>query len=465
MEEDEERAGFLQEIKKGAASGLEQNLADEDLDYLSALLGSRSDLDNLLEADDDSQSITEDDSTGMSSEMASTHIRQLVTFKKTVYDLLQDNESYIDSLEKAIYASKKAGQDLDAMEECLKRAELAEREDETFDILSVHAEMVELSLYPEIHRRIPLLASQSSEIDQLRLLVGNYSWSSDEVIKLKRCVLNQCLRIGTLRLAESDDCPENLLDIAAKWSEEELSQVSLPFADGLDEDIIWRDVSIQIGSTHTAEECRTRWLMVDRPGLKQEKWTEEETNQLKEIINQELKDGVIHDWQAVAKKVNTGRLAIECFSQSQQMDLIPLYASYSAQAWSKEPLSRDEQDDLQQLSSIWDNQSIIAARLTSSRPRDQVPISLMPSTKPIRTVRWSGRADNALIVHVAKECRMKRSKMFENIDSLGPINFANEYRRRPIGASARMVKARWNLIKSEYKRDPSKYLAVSSTLT
>lgn len=470
MEEDRESVEpyhdlYLEETVTRQGQKSLQTLADENLDYLAILLGTRSDIEKPLKAHGESPpSSSQHSNTDLHNQNSSARIQQLVSLKKSVYYLLQENKACIDSLEMAIQASKCAEHDLDVMEEFLKRAHSAEQEDEeNIDILPLQAELVELPLFPEI-RRIPLLASQASEIEHLRLLVGNFSWSNHEITKLKRSVLNQCLRLATLRLADSDDCPDDLLDVAAaKWSAEELSLLSLPLTDGQDEEIDWKDTSTQVGSTHTPEECRTRWLMVDRPGLRQEAWSKEESKQLKDIIDKELKDGIIHDWQTVAKKLNSGRLAIDCFSQCQQMDMIPLYASYSAQAWKKVPLSREEQDNLQHLSTIWDNPGIIAARLASCRPRDQVSISLIPSKRPIREIKWSGRADNALIVHVAKECRLKRSKMFENIDLLGPINFAKEYHRRPTGASATMIEKRWNHIKLEFKKDPSKYLAVPST--
>jgi len=54
----------------------------------------------------------------------------------------------------------------------------------------------------------------------------------------------------------------------------------------------WKKVADSVG-THSSEDCRTRWLMHDRPGLNSDEWSHEEQDRLKEIVGGlwEVKNG------------------------------------------------------------------------------------------------------------------------------------------------------------------------------
>jgi hypothetical protein len=430
---------------------LKENSGDPDLDCLSSLL----DAQNEGHSADPPKVVQAKDSVSAAVEM-----QRLVGLKQAVFNLLQDNEKYVESLEKALFATKKVGQDLDEMELCLEHADIAEDEDEITDILPLQAERVRLPMYPNIYQQTPLLASQSEEVEQLRLLVCTFPWSNDEAARLKNALLKQCLRIATLQLAHSTSCPEDLLEVSEKMTEDELCKISSS-ANTLEKGLIdWSDIADRVGGTHTAEECRTRWLMVDRPGIQKTEWTLEEIDKLKGILQKHIKqskDGVIRNWEIVAQELDSARLGIDCFMKSQQEDLVPAFTFSSARAWSKVPVSDKEREVAINLHSIWNDEAIVAARLGTGRPREQIA-NHFEANKPVKKFKWSGRADNALVVYVAKECKLKRSQLLAQLDSLSKIDFSKDYRLRPPNSSARAVERRWNHIKAEHKKGSSTLL-------
>lgn len=394
-------------------------------------------------------------------------MQRLMGLKGALADLMVENDEYVDSLQGALRAIRRVADDLDRMDECLVQARKADRQDSVADVLPVHVEHVSLPLFPQIYKQVPLLASQSGEIERLRLAVCNFPWLEEESGRLKRAVLEQCLRLATLRLATSSDCPPDLLDAAAaRWTEEELSALSLPAENDDSDGVDWMLVAQQVGGTHVADDCCTRWLMVDRPGLRQNKWTDEEKARLAKILDKHVAhsdDGIIRDWEAVSREHGTGRLAIDCLMTSQQNDMVPMYAATSAHAWEGTPLSDKESKVLDQLHRIWNHHhAIIAERLGSSRPEHLVPRA--PKRQRTKRIEWSAAADDALVVHVSKQCRTKRKKALERDDLAGPtIDFGKPFPRRPEGASAEVVERRWKKIKAEHQRDPTKYIKAART--
>lgn len=405
-------------------------------------------------------------STASSGVTAATEMQWLITLKTTVHDLLQSSESYIESLRKALQSTRRTGQDLDAMQLCLQRADAAEQEDEAVNVLPLQHEWAHLPLYPRIYEQVPLLSAQSEEVEQLRLRLCTFPWSSDEAARLKEAVINQCLRLSVMQLADvSSHCPDDLLDVVERMAEEQLAAFSLPSDRQPDEEIDWVDVADHVGGTHTAEECRTRWMMVDRPGLNRHEWSAEETSRLEEILKEcisQCESGIVCDWEAVAQELDTGRLGIDCFMKSQQEDLVPVYAASGAQAWSKVPLSEKEREVANALHSIWIDDTLVAARLGTGRPAVQIAAETRrtkaskigksgKAEKVSKMYKWSERADHALVVYVARECKLKRSHLFAQLDSHGPIDFGKNYLRRPAKVNAKEVEDRWEHIKAEYR--------------
>jgi hypothetical protein len=437
---------------------LEQVQGDADLEGLSLLLAPGA---GALEEKRQDPALCADPFSTMasSSVSAATEIQRLISLKKSVYDLLQDSESYIESLEKALQATRRAKEDLDAMDLCLQRADAAEQEDQIAGILPLQYKRVRLPLYPSIYQQVPLLAAQLEEVEQLRLQLCTFPWSSDETAKLNKAVINQCLRLSAMQFAATSSCPDDMLEVVESMTEEQLAKVSLPSERHPEEGIDWSDVADHVGGTHTGEECRSRWLMVDRPGLKQGVWTKEETSRLEGILQElisQSKDGIICDWEAVAQRLNTGRLGIDCLMQSQQEDLVPIYAASSARHWSKVPMSDKEKEVAATLRSIWTDDALIATRLGTGRPADQIVAKvrkgrMSKAKKPGKKYTWSEAADHALVVHIARECKLKRSHLFAHLDSHSPINFEKKYLRRPARVSARDIEDRWEHIKAEYR--------------
>ncbi|GJJ07355.1 hypothetical protein Clacol_001556 [Clathrus columnatus] len=93
--------------------------------------------------------------------------------------------------------------------------------------------------------------------------------------------------------------------------------------EGLDWSAIARDVSTwnHPGEPRTAQECEGRWLSL-HPKLNYEAWSDEETKNLQEIVQNKRASGDL-DWNAVAETLGTSRTGLDCIRQYQTCNKTP----------------------------------------------------------------------------------------------------------------------------------------------
>jgi hypothetical protein len=102
-------------------------------------------------------------------------------------------------------------------------------------------------------------------------------------------------------------------DADADSSEEEERQG----AEGEETSVDWKDIGERM--QRTEEDCRTRWMQQDRPGLRiKEKWTAQEMEKLFQVTSalREEEGGAALNWDVVAS-----RLDVSCLSCPPPMPL------------------------------------------------------------------------------------------------------------------------------------------------
>ncbi|XP_045506343.1 snRNA-activating protein complex subunit 4 [Colias croceus] len=84
-----------------------------------------------------------------------------------------------------------------------------------------------------------------------------------------------------------------------------LKLVALP----IDEEYDWDFVAKKLNHRHRPQEFRALWKLFLHPSINKTPWCEKEDTKLQDIV----KEKEYQDWDAIAKELNTGRTAYQCF--------------------------------------------------------------------------------------------------------------------------------------------------------
>lgn len=385
-------------------------------------------------------------------------IRDLLDMRDNVAEIICANDEYTKSIRETLRLSRDAMTEVVNLREMLVRADVLHKEDQRGDMIPLHARKVQLPLFPPIYSDIALLVRQGREIEQLRAVAGKFPWTPPELKRLRVVVVKECKRVMTLDLA-AHSADRGILARVASMSEDELSLVSMPEHGG-DDAVDWDLVADEVGGAHTANECRTRWLMIERPGINKALWSEDELRVLSEAVSRGLAHGPVK-WAAIANTIGNGRLAVDCFSACQQHEMIPACAALSIRAWTSFPFTAKEIAAIESLDATWDNHhSILLERIANGRPK----VSIMSRVARMRLGQdaqpevWHSKADDSLLCWVVKKLHRKRLTVMENPQLADPLDFAEAFRGRPRGATAEQVKTRWLYLVGDYQQRPHHYI-------
>lgn len=249
----------------------------------------------------------------------------------------EGNVSLQETLAETIKHADLAQAELDGVEELLDLADAMHSYDASHSSI-VHSKaflQTCLPLFPGLED----VTTVAAEVTDLKALLLNSIWNRSDDRCLEEAVLNQCRRLAAYEFKADRSCRDPLA-LAAQMSNEELALLSMPkymqlvqsrdtagevSADesdaeepragvlsrkkGIAEKVDWEEVSLSLSAAptanaHTAEACRTRWLMVARPGINDDPWTEEEIDRLKRAVQEELDslgDDDRLDWSSVAE--------------------------------------------------------------------------------------------------------------------------------------------------------------------
>ncbi|CAO1622260.1 unnamed protein product [Parajaminaea phylloscopi] len=177
--------------------------------------------------------------------------------------------------------------------------------------------------------RLPLTRPRDhdEELLGLRSLLTTSAWTKGDEVELSRLVLAECMRMAAYHLRQQRSRTNNALIEVTNMSDLVLASYSLPWEDSGSQ-FDWHSVASQLSSTsHTASDCRTRWLSCLRPGLNHQPWSQEELTRLKAIVEGDpssrllgiaSKESAAIDWHCVAYEVGTGRQSLQCLRTYQQ---------------------------------------------------------------------------------------------------------------------------------------------------
>ncbi|KAF9076447.1 hypothetical protein BDP27DRAFT_1414324 [Rhodocollybia butyracea] len=79
----------------------------------------------------------------------------------------------------------------------------------------------------------------------------------------------------------------------------------------------WKTIAEKVSDVssfnRTDEECKTRWLGYERPGINRDEWTSDELKKLKEIVAEKEADEEYElDWVEISQELGTNRTPIDC---------------------------------------------------------------------------------------------------------------------------------------------------------
>lgn len=275
-------------------------------------------------------------------------------------------------------------------------------------------------------------------------------------------VFNECKRVMLFNLT-SINGGDSLSEIMS-MPESEVAAASLPDYSG-EEKVDWSFVAREVGSAHTPQECRTRWLMVERPGRNHTEWNAEELTMLRQALEEYTNDDgarrYVCDWDAISRKVGNGRLAVDCLTACQQHDMLPASAELSAKAWANVPFTEEENQALAKLDATWDNHhSILVERMANNRPKPNIMsrVSRLRHARTVEPEHWDAKADEALIAWVVKMSHRKRLTVLENPSLAEHLDFSLPFRLKPYGMTAEQTRARWYTLADDYKTRPHHYI-------
>lgn len=128
---------------------------------------------------------------------------------------------------------------------------------------------------------IPLLRAHTEERRRMRALLSTPPWSARDIECLQTAVQNESLRQSALY--------------------------------GMPEAKDWTRISAQV-PYHTPRDCRTRWTMIQRPGINHARWSTAEKKQLLAYV-----DAVpVPSWEEAAAKLGTGRTGYQVLEMYQR---------------------------------------------------------------------------------------------------------------------------------------------------
>lgn len=384
---------------------------------------------------------------------------ELLGMREKISSLLETSESYIESVKSTIPLIREAQDETRRLEEYMKQVDEIYACDLRGAMLPAHAQSIKLPLFPEIYHDIPLIAYQAKEIEDLQVLSCNFVWTTKDAVRLKEIVLGQCKKAVALRRVDSTN--KGVFAIVNAMDEVELAQASLPDPHTGEDPIDWSFVASELGTGPTPDDCRTHWLMVQRPGLCNSEWSESELSRLRRLVAKHANDGTVRDWSLLAKELDSGRLAVDCFSACQQHGMLEVFAKTMPDAWSDQSFGRREGQEMKRLCEVWDHRiAIITERLGTMRPKSHVA-ACMANHQPSQetsSIGWNKQADEGLIRFLLKSARCQRQTLFRNPQLVDKVGWNARFAHRPPNMSAKEVEARWQTILADYVQRPDKYV-------
>lgn len=300
----------------------------------------------------------------------------------------------------AVKHTRQAKEELEELRHSLAYATEMEAADQGTQVLH-YAATPALPFYADLLSAVPFLGRQHEELVEFRRLTSSNPWLKRESERLKQVVLNACKRAASIRLLrEGHADPFGKVET---MGEEELALYSLPRAeededDGdEDEEVNWGDVGLKL--ERSGEDCRTRWLMVDRPGLRNgEAWEEDEIIELYSIVETDRVSSAPLDWESIADRLGTGRLGIECLMTYARGETNPANRGVD--------YTLEEDLELVRLTRIWGHWwALIGERIGTARPIQNYQAHHHTNLRPghTKTKRWNEKMDQQLYAVVEKE--------------------------------------------------------------
>lgn len=252
----------------------------------------------------------------------------------------EGNASLQETLAETIKQAPLAQAELDGVEELLDLADAMHSYD-TAQSSILHCQpflQASLPLFPGLEK----LTTVAAEVSDLKALLLNSIWNKADDRCLAEAVLNQCRKQAAYEFKADRSCRDPLA-LVAQMSDEELALLSVPkhmrpvqsqdsAGESSEDDsgredatavvplgtrrhsekIDWDEVSLSLSAAptanaHTADACRTRWLMVARPGINDEAWSEKEIERLKQAVEEHLNNFEGNsrlDWSTVAETID-----------------------------------------------------------------------------------------------------------------------------------------------------------------
>ncbi|PWN20983.1 hypothetical protein BCV69DRAFT_293591 [Microstroma glucosiphilum] len=309
----------------------------------------------------------------------------------------ESNASLQETLVETLKQAPLAQAELDGIGELLDLADAMHSYDTARSSILPSQPFLQASL-PLFHG-LEKVTSVAAEVSDLKALLLNSIWNKADDRCLEEAVLNQCRRLAAYTFKADKSCRDPLA-LVAQMSDEELALLSLPkylrpmqggdSADESSEDeseaedakgesrkrkapqrIDWDEISLSLSAAptanaHTADACRTRWLMVARPGINDEPWSEKEIERLKTLVEKQLNTSAGNDrldWHNVADEIGNGRRPIDCLIAYQRLPFVVRSAPHLSL-----PSTFDQKeaydDELLRQASIWGHQwSLLAEKL------------------------------------------------------------------------------------------------------
>ncbi|KAL9932709.1 hypothetical protein V8E36_008411 [Tilletia maclaganii] len=162
----------------------------------------------------------------------------------------------------------------------------------------------------------------------IRQLISGPTWTAGDTDKLRQITLAECKSVLAHRMLRDHDADETIQKIEA-MSDAELAEASLPpllrrdhrpMKDPRDqgsragEAVDWNVVA-QIVGRHSADDCRTHWLMHARPGVNDAAWSAAEIEKVVELVEAAKARGddpVL--WENIAVEHGQGRTGYACLA-------------------------------------------------------------------------------------------------------------------------------------------------------
>lgn len=380
-------------------------------------------------------------------------LQQLLEMRKAVSGLLINNEKYSDALKLAFSQVRLAIEEANNLKQYLDHADSLSGHLSRGASIPVHSEKVKLPLFPDIYQKIPRIAYQAKEVEDLRISLSTFDWSEKDVKRLKEIVLKQCKKIEAIRMTE-DGNTEDIFEAIRQMSEDDLLQHAIPSSG---EDVVdWTLIARELGETHTPESCRNRWLMKERPGLNKKDWTQGELVKLRTSIQKHRNIGQESNWESISRDVGNGRLAIDCLSTWQKS----VFANQDDGGTQEESLTSQEKKQVENLFEVWGPRSaLIRERLPTLRRRSAIDkyIAQLQSERQKAPKTWLMESDVELVRYLARSVKSTRQVILRDPWRVKEVDWDAHFPMKPYGVSSDDVKRRWERIVRDSKVHPQKY--------